>query len=348
MRATLLSLALLLAACGGDDTQLSPDGGGPDAGAPPYGLLSQYGFFNGDGHTQEPVEGVVRYEVAAELFADFAAKHRFIVLPPGGKIGYHPDAKWAFPVGTMLIKTFAYGARLIETRVLIHQATGWLPTTYLWNDAQTDATLHLIGTRVPVTTTDSDGNEISFEYRVPNQNQCYGCHGSPPGTNVLGPHTRQLNRTIDLTVGPVDQLDRMAGLGMFSAPLPPAGERAAMPDPFGDAPLEARARAWLDANCAHCHSAGGAAGSTNLFLGHFITNPLDLGICRLPNAAGAGSGGRRFDIVPGKPEESIMTFRIDSMAPGIKMPEMPIQLVDQRAVELIAEWIAAMPATGCN
>jgi hypothetical protein len=79
-----------------------------------------------------------------------------------------------------------------------------------------------------------------------------------------------------------------------------------------------------------------------------VTTPIDYGICRIPNAAGAGAGGRRFDIVPGAPDESVMTFRIASTVPGIKMPEMPVQLVDQRGVDLITAWIAAMPATGCG
>jgi uncharacterized repeat protein (TIGR03806 family) len=348
MRAALLGAILVAAAaCGSDGGgEETPDGG---SGAPPYALLSQYGFFKGDGHTQEPVAGVVPFEVNSPLFADFAAKHRFIVLPPGGKITYNAGQAWTFPEGTFIVKTFYYADRLIETRVLIKQASGWLPTTYLWNDAQTEAMLQLIGSRVRVTVVDDLGASSSLEYRDPNQNQCYGCHGSPSATNVLGLKTRQLNRTFDYGSGPENQIDHMIGLGMFDGAVGGPETRSALDDPYGTGgTVETRARAWLDANCAHCHNPAGAAGSTNLYLNVGTTNPLDFGVCRTPNAAGAGAGGRRFVIVPGKPDESIMTFRIASTEPGIKMPEMPIQLVDHRGVDLITAWIASLPATPCN
>jgi hypothetical protein len=47
---------------------------------------------------------VVPYAVNSSLFADFADKHRFIVLPAGGKITYAADDKWQFPVGAMIVK----------------------------------------------------------------------------------------------------------------------------------------------------------------------------------------------------------------------------------------------------
>ncbi len=350
MRAALLGALVVVVVGGatacGDDGGDSPDGGSTE---PPYALLSQYGFFEGDGHTQEPVAGVVPFEVNSPLFADFAGKHRFIVLPRGGKITYGPGLPWVFPTGTFIVKTFSYGTRLIETRVLIKKASGWLPTTYLWNDGQTEAMLQLIGARVMVTVTDDMGASAPLEYRVPNQNQCYGCHGSPGATDVLGIKTRQLNRTFDYGSGPENQIDHMIGLGMFDGAVGGPETRSALPDPYGTGgTLETRARAWLEANCAHCHNPAGAAGSTNLYLNVGTTNPIDFGVCRTPNAAGAGAGGRRFDIVPGKPDESVMTFRIASTAPEIKMPEMPIQLVDHRGVSLITEWIASLPTTVCG
>jgi uncharacterized repeat protein (TIGR03806 family) len=341
--ALLLVAAVALAAC-------SSDGGSeaPDAAALPYAQLSTYGFFKGTGATQEPNAGVVPYTVNASLFADFADKHRFIVLPRGGKIGYQADEKWVFPVGTMIIKSFGYGGRLVETRVLIRQDDGWLPTTYLWNDAQTEATLLLTGAIAPVTYTDEAGHAASLDYRVPNQNQCFGCHGQRGATNVLGLRTRQLNRGFDYGAGAENQIDHMAGLAMFDQTPPAAGQRAALADPYGTAAVEPRARAWLEANCSHCHQPGGAAGSTNLYLLSTITTPIDLGVCRPPNAAGQGAGGRSFDVVAGHPEQSIMTFRIASTVPGIKMPEMPIQLVDQRGLDLISAWISGMAPMPCG
>ena len=339
-------LAVLLAACSSDSSLTPPDGPvaqvDASSGAPPYDKLSTYGFFKGSGATQEPVSGVVPYTVNASLFSDFADKHRFIDLPKGGKITYAADDKWAFPVGTMVIKSFGYGAKLVETRVLINQADGWLPTTYLWDDAQTEATLSLVGAVVPVTYTDDESQTGTLQYRVPNQNQCFGCHGQRGTSNIIGLRTRQLNRSFDYGAGPENQIDHMASLGMFDSAPPAAGERTALPDPYADGPVEPRARAWLEANCSHCHRPGGAAGPTNLYLFTTITNPIDFGVCRTPNAAGTGAGGFTFDVVPGDPAHSIMSFRISSTEAGIKMPEMPIQLVDHRGVDLIQKWIMGL------
>ena len=53
-------------------------------------------------------------------------------------------------------------------------------------------------------------------------------------------------------------------------------------------------------------------------------------------------GGRIFDIVPGKPDESIMVYRMESLEPGISMPKVPHLQVHDEGVALIREWILAM------
>lgn len=349
-----LLLLAALAACGGMEAA-APDAG---PGEIPYAKLSDYGFFEGNGASQQPKPGVVPFEVNAPLFSDFAAKHRFIVLPPGGKIAYSDIDKWVFPVGTIIIKTFAFehdlrnpslGERVIETRLLVNRDTGWTPYVYLWNDAQTEATLYVVGARVNVTWIDDSGVQQSNEYRVPNTNQCLDCHGIVGQTNIIGLRTRQQNRLHDYGGGPENQIDHMAALGMFAGPVPPAAGRQTLPNPYDAASgtVETRARAWLEANCSHCHRPGGGAGSTNLYLYSDVTKPIDFGVCRVPNAAGAGSGGRHFDIVPGAPDQSVMTFRIASTVPGIKMPEEPILLVDQKGVDVVTQWIAEMPPQTC-
>jgi uncharacterized repeat protein (TIGR03806 family) len=248
----------------------------------------------------------------------------------------------------VLVQEFTLGGQRIETRLLMRHPDGvWAGYTYEWNDAQTDATLLLTGMVVPVTYTDDGGQTGSLDYRVPNQNQCFGCHGQRGSTNVLGVRTRQVNRSFDYGSGPENQIDHMAGLGMFDQTPPPAAQRSALADPYGSGPVEPRARAWLEANCSHCHQPGGAAGPTNLYLLSTVTAAIDYGVCRPPNAAGQGAGGRLFDIVAGHPEQSVMTYRVASTVPGIKMPEMPLQLVDQRGLELITQWIAAMPEMPC-
>ena len=73
-------------------------------------------------------------------------------------------------------------------------------------------------------------------------------------------------------------------------------------------------------------------------------NPTSFGIYKPPVAAGIGSGGPAYDIVPGKPDQSILAFRIASTHPGIMMPELGKRLVHKEGVALVREWIAAMAA----
>jgi hypothetical protein len=63
-------------------------------------------------------------------------------------------------------------------------------------------------------------------------------------------------------------------------------------------------------------------------------------------AAGRGSGGREYDIVPGKPDQSILVYRIASTDAGVMMPELGKRLVHEEGLRLIREWITAMPDPG--
>jgi hypothetical protein len=108
------------------------------------------------------------------------------------------------------------------------------------------------------------------------------------------------------------------------------------------APLEDRARAYLDINCAHCHSPVGAADTSGLFLDIDTEVGPQYGICKAPIAAGGGSGGRLVDISPGEPDESIITYRMGSTEPASMMPELGRSLSHDEGVDLIAEWIDSL------
>src|SRR5207244_1098077 len=112
-----------------------------------------YGLFLGSGQTQEPAPGVIPYDINTPLFSDYATKYRFVRLPPGTQATYHDSEVFEFPVGTILVKTFAYlhdltepaqGGRLVETRLLIHRPDGWIGLPYVWNDDQTEAMLKVV------------------------------------------------------------------------------------------------------------------------------------------------------------------------------------------------------------
>ncbi len=328
------------AACGSSSaTPSEPDATPvitPDAG--PIEMLSQFGFFNADG---TPTAGVIPYSVNAPLFSDFADKRRFFNLPAGGQITWSDHDTWAFPVGTHLIKEFAYGSQKVETRVLTHEASGWTANTYVWNADQTDAIRTIGGATVNVMYDDDSGTLQPLGYRVPNTVDCQDCHAGAAALNVLGPKTRQLNNGT--------QISDWQAMNLFDGPIPDPSTWEQFPDPYDTAaPTEPRARAWLEANCAHCHNPEGAAMSTNLYLESDITDTTHLGYCHLPTAAGNGSGGHTYDVVPGDPADSILIFRISSTVAGIKMPEMPIQLVDTQGVSVVTQWIAGLTPAGCQ
>jgi hypothetical protein len=54
----------------------------------PFEKLSQYGLFSGDGAAQQPVPGVIPYDLNSALFSDYTSKYRFIKLPPGTQATY--------------------------------------------------------------------------------------------------------------------------------------------------------------------------------------------------------------------------------------------------------------------
>jgi hypothetical protein len=106
--------------------------------------------------------------------------------------------------------------------------------------------------------------------------------------------------------------------------------------------VEQAARAYLDGNCAHCHHPKGPASTSGMFLEYDQKDPERLGIKKPPVAAGRGSGNRRYGIVPGKPRESILVFRMENGDPGIRMPELGRQLPHREGLELVKAWIQEM------
>lgn len=316
--------------------------------------LSEYGFFTGDIAQQIPAPGVMPYQLNTPLFTDYAEKLRFVRLPEGATVPYNAREVLDFPVGTVIIKTFYYpldarkpekGRRLMETRLLIHEAEGWKALPYHWNEAQTDAYLEVAGDITPVRWIDAAGKKQKVDYVMPNLNQCKGCHSLDGQMTPIGPSARQLNGDFAYATGPANQLAHWAAAGLLTG-LPEALEtvpRLAVWDDPATGDLDARARAWLDINCAHCHRAEGPAKTSGLFLDIHQTDPSVLGVNKPPVAAGRGSGGLQFDIVPGQPEASILYYRMASTDPGVMMPELGRQLVQAEALTLIHDWIAAMP-----
>lgn len=368
-RLVLILIALALTSC--SPRRLEPTfiaDGAPE-------VLSDWGMIGARGPRLMLAGGVQPYELNTPLFTDYAGKLRTVWMPEGRSATWTADTAFDFPVGTVVTKTFFYrkgadgavspgdslslgetgegldlhGVRLIETRVLVRRAAGWVAFPYVWNEAQTEARLKRTGAAIPMVLS-RPGRTDRFVYQVPNVNQCAGCHATDHAAKALQPiglKSRHLDREVTLAGARFNQLDRMAVIGFLKG-LPPAPGRTRGADwRDGAATLEARARAWLDINCGHCHSPRGPADTSGLYLDSATPVGPSLGLCKPPVAAGQGTGGFSHGIDPGRPDQSILIFRTGSTDPGAMMPELGRALVHDEGLALLRQWIAAMPP-GCR
>ena len=289
--------------------------------------LEEFGFFV-HGEAQVPGPGVVPYRLNTPLYSDGAEKLRFVYVPEGKAMSANGDGLIDFPIGTALIKTFAFGEgserRLIETRVLLHRESGWVALPYVWNEEQTEARLAIAGARVPVVT--PAGEAIS--YRVPNKNQCKECHGLDDAVVPIGPKARNLSSD---------------WLKANLAEVPQGADSLVVWEERGTASVAGVARAYLDVNCAHCHRPGATASNSGLDLRWEQDDPHALGLMKRPVAAGRGAGGLLFDVVPGQPDQSILLHRMLSNEPGVAMPELGKSTIDREGAEAVRAWIEQMP-----
>ena len=341
-QALAAALATLLAACGQGATAPDMDVILADG---PAAALSDYGLF-ADSSARQPATGVIAYDLVNPLFSDHASKHRLVFVPDGEAASYRADDVFEFPVGTVLIKTFAFapdmrapsnGEQYRETRLLIHKPDGWAAYPYVWNADETEALYAPAGKWLDVSFTAPDGKPVSIDYRVPNQNQCKTCHQHGDEIAPIGPKARNLNHD-----GPhdVNQLEDWTKRGILNR----VDQQAqTVPNVFdASAPLGSRARAYLDINCAHCHRLEGSASNSGLFLDYDEDNPTALGIGKHPTAAGRGSGVAVVVIEPGAPEESILVYRMASTEAGIAMPELGRAVIDEDGIALVRAWIAGL------
>lgn len=321
----------------------------------PKEKLSEYPFFEGNIAEQKPAEGIMPFSLNTPLFSDYAEKLRFVKLPEGTKATYNDKEVLGFPIGTTLIKTFYFpndfrntnkGRRIMETRLLIHETDGWKALVYVWNDEQTDAYLEVAGDTKEVSYIDPNGKKKKHAYSIPNLNQCKGCHNNNERMSPIGPSARQLNGTYrawGLPESNENQLVAWQKTGILQGlPAMEQVPRAAIWNKPETGSIDERARIWLDINCAHCHRLGGPAQTSGLNLSIHEADPLAMGILKTPVAAGRGSGNRKFDIVPGKPDESILLYRVESTDPGEMMPEVGRKTAHKESIELLKEWIKQM------
>lgn len=295
----------------------------------------------------ELIPGAIPYGVRAELWSDGAAKRRYLVLPEGGEVGYAEIGPWTFPVGAMLVKEFwiersAGDPRTrtpVETRLLVKRCEEgaclepWQGYSYRWNEGGTGATLldGFDATRVDWDVTGADGAPAIHTHVYPSRFECIRCHALPAG-RVLGLRAGQLAGAYDYGSAAGDQLGTLAALGVFG----PGGANAAAPWPAPRdpaAPLAGRVRAYLHANCAHCHKRdltgaerSGEAPQLDL---RFATPLADTGLCDV--------------LVPGDAGASLLHQRMAARGPN-QMPPLSTDRADDAQLAVTAAWIDALAA----
>ena len=312
-----------------------------------FDLLSEYNFFEGNVADLNPNTegGVLPYDLNTTLFSDYAEKARFIYVPEGQQIPFDTAGTLNLPIGTVLIKHFFYpepdGTEdYIETRLFIKRMDGWQPEIYEWNDAQTDAERTVIGGTRQLTVT-ANGEQRTFNYLIPNQNQCKNCHAYNGEIQPIGPTIPNLNKLYDYPDGNANQLDKWQSQGILSFnTLSETPKWSSIDDTTTS--LHDRARAYLAVNCSSCHRREGSAANSGLYLEYNNQDSLSLGFWKTPVAAGNGSGGLSYAIHPGAADQSILLYRMISDEVEGRMPEIGRELLHEEGISLIREWIDSM------
>jgi len=355
---------------GGQLYQLQPN---PPASLKPPNFprkLSETGLFSST-KSNTPAAGLIPYSVNTELWSDGATKERFLAIPGEGQIGFDaleypqpaPGAPhgWKFPDNTVLVKTFfletevgnADSRRRLETRLLHFEQTPgtqeygdqvWKGYTYVWNEDQTDAELLPAGGMdrdFQITDPSAPGGKRMQTWHFPSRAECSLCH-TQAAKFVLGVNTLQMNRDHDYHGVTANQLSTFAHIGLFDKPLPQSPEELPkLPQATDDsAPIADRARAYLHANCAHCHRKWGG-GNAEFRLLYSISDD-EMGVLGEKPGQGAFELKDPRLLVSGEPDRSMIYHRMTRLGQG-RMPHVASSVVHAEAVELVRQWIAELP-----
>ncbi len=361
---TLVILAFVLVlACrkdGPDDPVVNNGGGGQggtgvsvDLAQVPYDSLSKYRFFTGAMKDLVPADGVLPYEPTTPLFSDYAHKLRFVWMPPGMSATYVADTcVMEFPEGAVLIKNFYYDhvlpqdeRRIMETRLLIRKNGAWVYAEYIWNAEQTEAVMDLGGSNTPVQWVDDNGTVRDLNYRFPSATECHTCHKLGDTNIPIGPKPQNLNADLAYADGTMNQLAKWAAVG-YLAPGYPASINTVVRwnDPAQS--LNDRVRAYVDANCSHCHANGRYCDYRPMrFAWHATVDPAMLGVCVAPHDPLLPV--HTHIVKPGNLEKSLLYYRVASDVDGVRMPLVGRSLVHEEGRALIEAWILSLTQT-CN
>ena len=318
----------------------------------PFEKLSQTGCMSTTEKTKFAAL-VIPYEVNSPLWSDSADKQRGMVIPVGQTVhikdctvdtqsctqGTADTGKWVFPVGTVMLKNFAFDGKLVETRLFVrHDADTWVGYSYQWDEAQSEATI-----------VSDDRKDVMFNtgartvpWQYPSRIDCMKCHNAMGGSTI-GPETRQMNRI----VGAANQIDHLNDLKIFdkapakpyaAAYVTPYAGQAGMPP--ADATLETRARSYLAANCAFCHRPDGDFFAIDM---RFDKDFKDMKLCNVEPMQGNQGVIGAVNLKPGDTANSIMYLRMKAKTTDTgRMPQIGTNKIDDLGLKLIGDWITSI------
>jgi len=328
--------------------------------------LSGTGAFS-DTTNRTSAAGVIPYAPNSPQRKDNASSSWLMAIPnsggprtPAEQIQFQPTNYWTFPAGSVFVKNFdlvvnetnaTIPPRRLETELLVRDNNGSVyGVTYKWRPDNSDADLLTASLSEDVLITNATGVRTqSWYYASPSD--CQECHNtavasSVSGVNVLGVNPRQLNGNLTYPATGVtdNQLRTLNRLGLFSpapneASIGGFARLSAMTNT--SAPLQERARSYLDANCAECHQPGGQGITWDA---RYDTPLAQQDITNFPAAFSLGISDHACVVKARDVWRSVLVSRINTLNQDIQMPDFR-NLNDTNAVQVLTDWINSLPGT---
>jgi len=286
-------------------------------------------------------------------------------MPEGTKATYNGDGKvLELPVGAVIIKSFYYDhvlpsntTRIIETRLMIRKASGWIFAEYVWNDEQTEAYYNMDGGYTQISWTDENNVVKGTNYRIPSEAQCVVCHKRKELVNnvevttyiPIGIKPQNLNWNYNYGRTTRNQLTMWIKLGYLQNNFSlPSVENTAVDYRDTSKPLELRARSYVDINCAHCHQdnrhcdyrpmrfdfaetgIAGSLGKTNM------------GVCVSTSDMQGFPVDLSTIVNPGSSDRSMLYYRINTTDEAFRMPLHGRTMIHEEGVALMGAWINSL------
>jgi len=316
--------------------------------------LSETGLFASVAH-HKPADGVVPFAINSPQWQDGATAEHWAAFPGVSSATLHATGKpipglvnWHnfrmhFPKNAVLMRTLSLRGRRLETQLLHYDGVDWRAYAFAWRDDQSDADL------VPAEGAEKELHigEYKRVWQFHSRSQCMSCHSNqseyalaflPEQLNRPGTDGR--NQLVALT-----EAGFIRRAGNDGKPLPPfdaasAAREQRIADPTDEGePREARARAYLHANCGHCHSDHGG-GTVPLRL-QFPTPVAEMKAIGVRPTRGDFALPDARIIKPGDPYASTLYFRMAKFGRD-RMPHIGSEEPDETGLNLIAQWIAGI------